>query len=163
MTEYARSAEEALNDTAMDAYVLAVTAKQGRLNVKAADELVDRLRSHAANMIDDGDREMLRAAADGFERLGDRIKAGAAARTRAKASARTPAPAPQPDFLAMSRAADLEQMASAAAPFSVNGHEESERRRAEVQNQQARDARRRHEEQRRAQVAQDEPETPWWR
>ena len=105
MTEYARSAEEeALNDSIKDTYVLAVTAKQGRLNVKAADELAGRLRSHADRMIDDGDREMLRTAADGFERVSLRIKAGAAAASRAKASngSRTGSrPAPI-DYLALS-------------------------------------------------------------
>jgi hypothetical protein len=155
------SPEEALNDAARDAYVLATVAKQGRLRTKAADDLVARLRGHADRMVEPGDAALLRETADKFELVSTRIKS-AETRPRIKAAPVQRAPRPQPDFLRLSHEADLQRMASAGTPFSVNDSGRSEREAAE-QTRLLREKNRRAEAQRAAQVAQDEPETPWWR
>jgi hypothetical protein len=163
MTDYVQTPEDRIDNLAKDAYVLATVAKQGRLNVKAADELVSRLRSAAADMIDQGDAEMLRTTAAGFERVSLRIKAGAAAASRAKASngSRTGSrPAPI-DYIALSHAQDLRDMAS-AGPFDRTDYEDVERKRAENANAVLRERRRKDEAERRRHVS-PEPETPWWR
>jgi hypothetical protein len=115
-------------------------------------------------MIDEGDREMLRTTADGFERVSLRIKAGAAAATRTKASngSRTGSrPAPV-DYFALSRAQDLQNMAR-GGPFSRDDYEAIERARSENANAVLRERQRKLEAARRLQVAQEQPETPWWR
>jgi hypothetical protein len=113
-------------------------------------------------MIDDGDREMLRTTADGFERVSLRIKAGAAAATRAKSSngSRTGSQPAPIDYLALAHAQDLERMASAGSPFDVNDPARSERAAAE-QTRLLRERQRRHEAQRAAQAVRDaEPKGP---
>jgi hypothetical protein len=80
--------------------------------------------------------------------------------TKIKASLKA---ASEPDWAAEF---DRQQMAKmlGGGPFSVNDHEAHEAERIQAQNRQLAERNRRHEEQRRAQVAGDEPEPePWWR
>jgi hypothetical protein len=76
-------------------------------------------------------------------------------------SALEPAPPTQAELV---RQWDSEQLAAAmsrGAPFDVNTFDRLERERAEIQNAQLAEKQRRHEEQRRAQVAQDaQPKGP---
>ena len=149
---YARSAEEQLNDSIKDAYVLAVTARQGRLNTRAADELAARLHAAADRMLEPADAALLLETASKFAAVTTRIKAQSGNGSLAKASNGSGSRSgsrPTPDYLRLSRAEDLERMASAGAPFSVNNFDADEARRAEVQNAQLRERQRRHEAQRR--------------
>jgi hypothetical protein len=56
---YSPSPEAEVNDLCMDAVVLATVARQGKLNTKAAEQLVGRLREHAARMVFPDDAELL--------------------------------------------------------------------------------------------------------
>lgn len=85
---YTASPEEKVNDLCLDTYVSAITARSGKLNVKAADQLVGRLREHAARMVFPDDAELLREAANRFEAVSMRVKAGG---LRPRAKSRTPA------------------------------------------------------------------------
>jgi hypothetical protein len=106
---YSPTPEAEVNNLCLDAYVAAITARSGKLNIKAADQLVGRLREHAARMIFPDDAELLREAAGRFETAATRVKAGGL-RPRAKA-------APQPSIADMIRAWDAEQM-SGGSPSS---------------------------------------------
>jgi hypothetical protein len=116
-------------------------------------------------MAEPGDRELLRYTAAQLGAVSTRIKAGEAMRTRAKASngsgSRSVRRA-EPDYLALAHAADAEQM-SFGGPFDRDGFEDVQRRRSESQNAMLAEKQRKLEDDRRAQVAQDERETPWWR
>lgn len=103
MTEYVQTPEGRINDLATDVYVAAIVAKQGKLNTKSADDIVTRLRSAASDMIEPGDADLLRTAAERLETVSLRVKS---AEIRPRPRARTkaaPRPAPEPDIAAMNR------------------------------------------------------------
>jgi hypothetical protein len=158
------SPREKLDDLCRNVLVSAHLAKSGRLTPEFADALASRVKAASSAMVEPGDRELLRYTAAQLGAVSTRIKAGEA-RTRAKASngnGSRSVPRPAPDYLRLSREADAEQM-SLGGPFDRTEFEDVERRRSETQNAMLAAKQRKLEEQRRAQVAQDEPETPWWR
>jgi hypothetical protein len=103
-----------------------------RLNTKSADAVATRLRAAASDMIEDDDRELLKAAAGRLETVSTRIKAATPAWSRVKAA---PAPRPESDIAAMIGVENSERMAS-AGPFDRDSFEDLERARIEEQNAQ---------------------------
>lgn len=164
MTTYTPSPAEALDDLARDILVAAYVAKDHKLTLDHAERLARRVRAKSADMIDDADRELLQAAANGFERLSTRIKAGArgaTVRPRAKAASR-PRPPSQGELVRRFDQQQLSTMFAAGAPFSVNDPLRSERE-VLAQTRLLRERNRKAEEQRRRQLGLDEHQTerPW--
>jgi hypothetical protein len=143
---YVQTPEARINDLVKDLVVAGHLARARKLQVDYAEKLAARFKVAATDMILDGDRELLSAAASTLKRASIRIKS-AEVRPRVKAASR-----PEPDIAAMSRAADFEQVFR-GSPFSVNDHERQEAERAAEANRQLAAKQRRHEAQRAAQVA----------
>jgi hypothetical protein len=138
VTDYVQTPEGRINDLARDLYVLATVARQGRLNVKAADALVERVRRAASDMIEDHDRELLRTAADRLDSLTTRVEsAGFRPRTKAAPPVSHPSPPPvaQPSLTELIRQQDREQI-DRGGPFDRATFEAVEQARVTEANRQ---------------------------
>ena len=159
-----------IDSLVMDLAVAANGARSGGLRdpdaaVRLAADAIDtgtELEAMAAP--DDDAPRMLREAGRLLATLANRTKAVRLRRARVKAAPSLPTPLPQLDVAELIRRDDAEK--SLAGPgFDSTTFEQDEAERIAIQNEMIARRQREHEAQRRAQVAQvePEPEHPWWR
>lgn len=91
MSDTYTTPEGRLDDLVKDLVVAGTIARQGRLNTGFADRVVTRLRSAASDMVEYGDAELLRAAAERLESVSLRVKSQTGRRVPVSGTAATAA------------------------------------------------------------------------